>query len=116
MQPTCVLFLPIFNLFVYEQTRTPIYFLAFCSALSLCICTSVYFPAGILWSMRASECETIMQLQTKELISEILPNETGEDAGWIKTGSVMTAKNQVEFQDTTKLTSVSPSCLKLLLL
>jgi len=53
-----------------------------------------------------------MQLQTRELISEILPKETGEDAGWIKTGTVMTAKSKAEYHDTTQLTSVGVICLR----
>uniref|UniRef100_H2XJR6 Uncharacterized protein n=1 Tax=Ciona intestinalis TaxID=7719 RepID=H2XJR6_CIOIN len=42
---------------------------------------TTWHTAGILWSFRHSESETIMQLQTRDLISKILPEETDEDAG-----------------------------------
>nr|XP_009857807.1 sarcosine dehydrogenase, mitochondrial-like isoform X1 [Ciona intestinalis] len=60
---------------------------------------TTWHTAGILWSFRHSESETIMQLQTRDLISKILPEETGEDAGWLETGTLNTARTKDQFID-----------------
>jgi len=39
-----------------------------------------------------------MQLQTRDLISSILPSVTGNNAGWIQTGSLHTVKNTNEYK------------------
>nr|XP_018667188.1 sarcosine dehydrogenase, mitochondrial-like [Ciona intestinalis] len=60
---------------------------------------TTWHTAGILWSFRHSESETIMQLQTRDLISKILPEETGEDAGWLETGTLNLARTKHQFID-----------------
>uniref|UniRef100_H2ZAI5 FAD dependent oxidoreductase domain-containing protein n=1 Tax=Ciona savignyi TaxID=51511 RepID=H2ZAI5_CIOSA len=60
---------------------------------------TTWHTAGILWSFRSTESETIMQLQTRELISKILPEETGEDAGWLSTGTLNTAKTKDQLKN-----------------
>jgi len=48
-----------------------------------------------------------MQLQTRDLISTILPAITGEEAGWLKTGAIHIAKNEAQFNDLKQISTVS---------
>ena len=48
-----------------------------------------------------------MQLQTRDLIRDTLPEETGESAGWIQTGTLHTNKTPDETKNNRKITSVS---------
>ncbi|CAK8678205.1 unnamed protein product [Clavelina lepadiformis] len=71
---------------------------------------TTWHTAGILWSYRPSETETLMHLQTRELISEILPKETGEDAGWLKTGTLSTAKTSDGLSDMMQSATLAKTC------
>ncbi|XP_076800239.1 sarcosine dehydrogenase, mitochondrial-like [Clavelina lepadiformis] len=71
---------------------------------------TTWHTAGILWSYRTSKDETMMQLQTRELISEILPKETGEDAGWLKTGTIGTTKTAESFKDVMQNAIFAKAC------
>ena len=48
-----------------------------------------------------------MQLQTREIISNELPNRNGEDAGWLQTGSLHVLKNNEEYKSFMQSLSVS---------
>ena len=48
-----------------------------------------------------------MQLQTRDLISSILPAAIGEDAGWLRTGAIHVAKTEEQFKDFKQVSTVS---------
>jgi len=66
---------------------------------------TTWHTAGILYTFRGSESETLMQLQTRDLIRDTLPEETGESAGWIQTGTLHTNKTPDETKNNRKITS-----------
>ena len=47
-----------------------------------------------------------MQLQTRDLISSILPSINEEEAGWLKTGAIHIAKNEEQYNDLKQISTV----------
>ena len=69
----------------------------FFAACECCQCIST-ISLGILWCFKPSEAETIMQIQSRDLISEILPSINGHSAGWTQTGGLHTFKSSEDYK------------------
>ncbi|XP_039268974.2 sarcosine dehydrogenase, mitochondrial-like isoform X2 [Styela clava] len=55
---------------------------------------TTWHTGGIVWNLRDGRPLTQMQVQTIDLASRILPEETGFDAGWIKTGAIFLTRSK----------------------
>nr|XP_039249122.1 sarcosine dehydrogenase, mitochondrial-like isoform X1 [Styela clava] len=64
---------------------------------------TTWHSAGILWNLRGHRSLTQMQIHTQQLLSRILPEETGFDSGWIKTGSIYLTRRETQMDALEKL-------------
>jgi len=68
---------------------------------------TTWHTAGILYTFRGSESETLMQMQTRDLIRDELPQENGgESAGWLQCGTLHTNKTEDETKNNRRITSM----------
>jgi sarcosine dehydrogenase len=64
---------------------------------------TTWHTAGLLWNLRPNDQDVPLLKYTRKLISEILPQETGDDAGWINNGGLFIATTKERMDEYKRL-------------
>ncbi len=68
--------------------------------------TGYDYCTGMLWNLRPSDIEIQLVSYTRELISKILPEESGQDSGWIQNGGLFIATTKERMDEYLRLLTI----------
>lgn len=63
--------------------------------------------AGLVWRLSSHHVSMEMINYTAELMTKVLPEETGLDTGWIQTGGMFIASNKERLDDYQRMSTVN---------
>nr|XP_002128931.1 sarcosine dehydrogenase, mitochondrial-like [Ciona intestinalis]XP_018667187.1 sarcosine dehydrogenase, mitochondrial-like [Ciona intestinalis]XP_026689996.1 sarcosine dehydrogenase, mitochondrial-like [Ciona intestinalis] len=68
---------------------------------------TTWHTAGLLWHLTSHDLEMELIKHTRELMTEVLPEETGLETGWVHTGGLFTAYTQQRFDAYKEMTTLA---------